>query len=178
MTCRLLACGLVLVATACGSPQPASSGSSATAPPTSTSVAVARCSATVLNGRIEPTDAGAGNRYGKLFVTNTGAQPCTLNGYSGLQLLAADGKTVPTHLERVADPGPAPLELAPRSRAAANLHWSVVPSESEPVDTPCQPEPSSASAIPPDETKPMSLTWSFGPVCGGGRIEISAFYAA
>ncbi|GLZ34400.1 hypothetical protein Lesp02_65870 [Lentzea sp. NBRC 105346] len=184
MTRRLLVCGLLLLATACGQrQQPATSASLpvSTPPPTTSSSAapdIVRCNASVLSGEITPTDAGAGNRYGKFFVTNKGAEPCTLNGYSGLQLLAADGSPLPTKLERVTDPGPAPMELAPAARAAANLHWSVVPNGSEPADKPCQPEPSKAAAIPPDETKPLSLTWDYGPVCSGGRIEISAFYPA
>ena len=32
--------------------------------------------------------------------------------------------------------------------------------------------------FPPDETAPLSVPWTYGPVCSGGRIEISAFYAA
>jgi hypothetical protein len=100
-----------------------------------------------------------------------------LNGYSGFQLENATG-VVPTKLERKADPAPAALTLAPGGKASANLHWGVVPAGSEPVEGPCQPEPSSAAAIPPDETVPLSVPWTLGPVCSGGRIEISAFYAS
>jgi hypothetical protein len=194
MTRRLIACGLVLavlsVVSACGdraadngSPTlPTSTPSSAA--PTSASAdqaaaapAVKRCDATALKGEVTPTDAGAGNRYGKFVVTNASTLPCTLNGYSGFQLENGSG-AVPTKLERKADPGPKALTLAPGRKAAANLHWTVVPSGNEPVDGACQPEPSKAAAIPPDETVALSVPWTFGPVCGGGRIEISAFYAA
>jgi hypothetical protein len=185
MTRRVLACGLLVVAlaTACGErpEQAASPGSLSVAPSTTSSPAaprIVRCDASVLKGVIDPTDSGAGNRYGKLVVTNSGSAPCTLNGYSGLQLLASDDSQVPTKLERVANPGPTALELVAGGKAAANLHWTVVPTGNEPVDKPCQPEATKAAAIPPDDTKPMSLTWDYGPVCGGGRIEISAFYAA
>lgn len=103
--------------------------------------------------------------------------PCTLNGYSGFQLENASG-AVPTKLERKADPGPAAMTLAPGGKASANLHWGVVPSGNEPVEGPCQPEPSKAAAIPPDETAALTVPWTLGPVCSGGRIEISAFYAS
>ncbi|WP_189221042.1 DUF4232 domain-containing protein [Saccharothrix coeruleofusca] len=159
--------------TAAGTPPPPPSSA---APPAATDPG--RCSAAVLDGRVEPTDAGAGNRYGKLLVTNTGAGPCTLNGYSGLQLLAADGSQVPTQLERTADPGPSAVTLPPGGTAVANLHWTVVATGDEPVDRPCEPEAPSAAAVPPDETEPMRLNWGLGPVCGGGKIYISAFYAA
>lgn len=192
MTRRLIACGLVLTAftavTACGgrsadtgsttlaTSTPSSSASPAAAA-NSAAPAVKRCDSSVLKGQVDPTDAGAGNRYGKFVVTNSSTAPCSLNGYSGFQLENASG-AVPTKLERKADPGPAALTLRPGGKAAANLHWGVVPSGSEPVEGPCQPEPSKAAAIPPDETVPLTVPWTLGPVCSGGRIEISAFYAA
>lgn len=195
MTRRLIACGLVLTAfaavTACGTrtsdngsatlpistPPSSSTASSTPVNPGAAAPATKRCDSSVLKGQIEPTDAGAGNRYGKFVVTNSSTLPCTLNGYSGFQLENATG-VVPTKLERKADPAPAALTLAPGGKASANLHWGVVPAGSEPVEGPCQPEPSSAAAIPPDETVPLSVPWTLGPVCSGGRIEISAFYAS
>ncbi|MDT7789474.1 MAG: hypothetical protein QOF58_7893 [Pseudonocardiales bacterium] len=192
MTRRLILCGLLVLAgvTACGdrtsdngtqtmptstpssppsTPAPANSGAAAPA--------MKRCDSTVLKGQVDPTDAGAGNRYGKFVVQNSGTAPCTLNGYSGFQLENGSG-AVPTKLERKADPGPKALTLAPGAKASANLHWGVVPSGNEPVEGPCQPEPSKAAAIPPDETAPLTVPWTLGPVCSGGRIEISAFYAS
>ncbi|MFI6102371.1 DUF4232 domain-containing protein [Lentzea sp. NPDC051213] len=191
MTRRLIACALLVLATgsACGT-RTADNGSQTlptSTPSTATSTSspvdgaaapgVKRCNATALKGQVDPTDAGAGNRYGKFVVTNAGTMPCTLNGYSGFQLENASG-TLPTKLERKSDPGPKALTLAPGGKAAANLHWGVVPSGSEPVEGPCQPEPSKAAAIPPDETAPLTVPWTLGPVCSGGRIEISAFYAS
>jgi hypothetical protein len=200
MTRRLIACGLVLTAfaavSACGtrtpdnasqtlptstSPSPSSSAPASSTAPAGNSGAAApavkRCDSAALKGEVAPTDAGAGNRYGKFVVTNSGTMPCTLNGYSGFQLENASG-AVPTKLERKADPGPAAMTLAPGGKASANLHWGVVPSGNEPVEGPCQPEPSKAAAIPPDETAALTVPWTLGPVCSGGRIEISAFYAS
>ncbi|WP_309111884.1 DUF4232 domain-containing protein [Saccharothrix sp.] len=188
----LVCCGALVALAACGSPQqasdqqflpltPSSTGTVAPVPPTSPTTAapaVARCTAATLSGKVEPTDAGAGNRYGKFVVTNTGQAVCTLNGYSGFQLQDANGQPVPTDLQRTPNPGPSPVSLNPGASAAANLHWNVVPSGDEPVDKPCQPEAAGAAAIPPDETQPMRVAWGLGPVCGGGKIEISAFYAA
>jgi hypothetical protein len=194
MTRRLIVCGLLVLAgvTACGdrtpdngtqtmpTSTPSMTSSVQTAAPADSGAAtpvVQRCNSSALKGQVEPTDAGAGNRYGKFVVTNASTTPCTLNGYSGFQLENAQG-AIPTKLERKADPGPKAMTLAPGQRASANLHWGVVPAGSEPVEGPCQPEPSKASAIPPDETVPLTVPWTLGPVCSGGRIEISAFYAA
>lgn len=137
-----------------------------------------RCTAAVLSGRVETTDAGAGNRYGKLIVTNTNPASCMLNGYSGLQLLSATGQAIPTNPQRVNTPGPTLITLSGGQSAIANLHWTVVPSGNESPTGPCQPEAAKAQAIPPDETAPISLDWGLGPVCDGGKIEISAFYAS
>ncbi|WP_394614051.1 DUF4232 domain-containing protein [Lentzea sp. JNUCC 0626] len=197
MNRRLIGCGLGLLVlasvTACGertsgsgsaqtlptSTPPSSTASSTTTAPAGNSAvpAVKRCDSTVLKGEVAPTDAGAGNRYGKFVVTNSSTMPCTLSGYSGFQLENASG-AVPTKLERKADPGPVQMTLAPGGKASANLHWGVVPSGDEPVEGPCQPEASKAAAIPPDETAPLTVPWTLGPVCSGGRIEISAFYAS
>ena len=144
MTRRLIACGLLVLASATGCGDRSADTGSATLPtstPSSASPAeaadsgaaapaVKRCDSSVLKGRVDPTDAGAGNRYGKFVVTNSSTAQCTLKGYSGFQLENASG-AVPTKLERKADPGPAALTLAPGGKAAANLHWGVVPAGSE-----------------------------------------------
>ncbi|ATE52358.1 DUF4232 domain-containing protein [Actinosynnema pretiosum] len=137
-----------------------------------------RCTAASLTGRLQPTDAGAGNRHGVFVVTNTGDRTCTLTGYSGLQLLDAAGGPVPTDLVRTGLPAPEPVVVEPGASASADLRWTVVPTGDEPVEGPCEPQPASAAAIPPDETQPLTVTWPGGPVCGGGKIEISPFRAA
>ncbi|MEV0679809.1 DUF4232 domain-containing protein [Actinosynnema sp. NPDC050436] len=194
---RLVVCGaLVLLGSACGSPQQAadtsaipiapstttsSAGSAAPVPPTSPAPATpvsTRCTAASLAGEVGSVDPGAGNRYATFVVTNTGSAMCTLSGYSGFQLQDGSGQPLPTDLQRTEDPGPSPVTLQPGAKAAANLRWTVVPTGDEPVRGPCESEPAKAAAIPPDETEPMAVAWSFGPVCGGGKIEISAFYPA
>jgi Protein of unknown function (DUF4232) len=137
-----------------------------------------RCTAAVLTGIVRIGDAAAGNRYAKLVVTNTGSVPCTLYGYGGFQLVAADGTALPTSTKRDEAPGPALVRLAPGGNAIKNLHWGVVPTGNEPVDRPCQPEPRTARVIPPDETQPFTVEWTFGPVCAAGTFHDSAYYQA
>lgn len=135
-----------------------------------------RCTAAVLSGVVQGSDAAAGNRYAKLVVTNTGAVPCTLYGYGGFQLVAADGTALPTSTRRDEAPGPSLVRVAPGATAVKNLHWGVVPSGTEPVTGPCQPDPRTARIIPPDETEPFTVDWSFGPVCAAGTFHDSAYY--
>jgi len=53
------------------------------------------CQTSQLQAALEMPDAGAGQRYVTLVLTNTGAT-CQLTGYVGLQLLAAGGAPIPT----------------------------------------------------------------------------------
>jgi uncharacterized protein DUF4232 len=197
---RLIACGflgLALVVSACGAKQAATGSASSTAkqPPTSsvastpavplssTSPAAAppprstKCVADSLSAKVEMGEPAAGNRYAKLVFTNIGTTPCTLTGYSGFQL-RANGADIATSTNRVLDPAPSTVALAPKASAAANLHWTVVATGSESADGPCEPEANAAAAIAPDDTKQIELPWTFGPVCGAGAIDMSAFYAA
>jgi hypothetical protein len=135
-----------------------------------------RCTAAVLRGEVHQLDSAAGNRYADLVVTNTGATPCTLYGYGGLQLLDAAGHALPTTALRDEPPTPTLVTLAPNGTAVKRLHWGVVPTGTEPVDQPCEPDPASLSIIPPDETEPFTVAWSLGPVCAGGTFHASAYH--
>lgn len=189
---------LVLVLGACGTEQNAGSGNTeppsnppstveTTPTPTDTTPLTPqpetsapnqerKCTAATLSGTVEPGEPGAGNRYATLVVTNTGAEPCTLWGYGGLELVDASGKALPTNVTRQADPAPALVDLPPGAMAAKDLHWTVVPTGNEPVDGPCQPEAAGARVIPPDGTEQFEVTYAFGPVCAGGTIDGSAYY--
>lgn len=136
----------------------------------------ARCTAAVLTGVIQVDDSAAGNRYGRLLVTNTGSAPCSLNGYGELQLIDDNGQALPTRTLRDEPPEPSLIQLAPGAIAAKSLHWGVVPTGLEPADQPCQPEPRSAWIRPPDETEPFTVDWSHGPVCAAGTFHDSAYY--
>jgi hypothetical protein len=187
-------CALLVVLTGCGSTQNTSSttpptstvppaGSATSAPPTHSAegapqTTTPRCTATTLVGSVKPADAAAGNRYATLIVTNKSKLVCTLYGYGGLQLIAANGSPNPTNLIRTPDPGPSLVSLQPGDSAQKKLHWVVIPTGNEPVQGPCQPPSGGATVIPPDETEPFKVGYEFGSVCDGGRIEGGAYFKA
>jgi predicted small lipoprotein YifL len=203
---RLLAAGVAVVAlgslAACGNDSPTSAPPqtvTVTESPTTTATAAsgssssssseperpesirnttqtARCGPTSLSGAIEGGDAGAGNRYVKLAVTNTSSKACTLYGYGGLELTNAAGAAIPTKLTRKPDPGPALVTLEPGQKAYKNLHWGVVPDGTEPVEGPCEPASAGIKVIPPDETEPFTVKFDFGSVCQHGAMDGSAYY--
>jgi hypothetical protein len=136
-----------------------------------------RCHTSELTGSLAQGDAAAGNRYATLTLTNTGGEVCTVYGYGGIGLVAQDGSAAPTQQVRV-DPAPRTVTLQPGQAVAATLHWTVVATGSEPTTGDCEPTPGRLTVIPPDETDSLSVTWSYGPVCGAGQIEQSAYVAA
>lgn len=176
----------------CGSEQPpqnaaqtpVSTSTSAPSPTTSTSQegtqssgsGPGKCTAAMLSGSIQQSDAGAGQRYANLVVTNKATKACTLFGYGGLQLVDANGNPTPTNLTRVPNPGPTLVTLPPGGTASKKLHWGVVPAGGEPVEGPCQPPSAGATVIPPDDTQPFKVTFDFGSVCAKGTIEGSAYH--
>ncbi len=135
-----------------------------------------RCTAAVLRGAVILTDAAAGQRFGLLVVTNVGGGSCTLDGFSGLQLIGQDGEKLPTQAQGDLDPGPSTVTLPVGGVAAANMRWSVVPGEGDAQNGPCQPNPVTLRVIPPDETEQFDIPWPYGPVCESGRIQLSAYF--
>jgi hypothetical protein len=150
---------------------PSSSAASTT---TSTAPSSTKCVAGQLQGSLQEGSPGAGQRYATLVVKNTSTTTCTLFGYGGLGLYLMSGAPLPTDAQRVLQPGPASISLAPGETAKENLHWTVVPTGTE--GNPCQPTPEQLRVIPPDDTNQISIVWTYGPVCDKGRIDESAFY--
>ena len=150
---------------------PATSGpaTSATTPPTQGAPSSTgpgapgptRCHTAGLSASLTAGNPGAGQRYATLSLTNTSARTCTVFGYGGLQPLDAAKKQLPITLTRDTGRPPKLIRLAPGASVGRTIHWTVVPSGSQPCPTPAY-----ASIIPPDETSPLVIGWSLGPICG------------
>jgi hypothetical protein len=132
---------------------PSSTGTSGSGP--------TRCHTSDLAASLAPGEPGAGQRYATLSLTNTSTRTCTVFGYGGLQPLDAAKKQLPITPTRDTGRAVTLIRLAPRTSVGRTIHWSAVPSGSQPCPTPAY-----ASIIPPDETSPLVIGWSLGPVCG------------
>lgn len=164
---------MLSVATACGT----STGES-TASASEQSARPPACTAPGLSGGFGRVEPAAGNRYTTLWLTNTSATPCTLNGYGGLQLVGPAGEPVPTDLREDPDPAPVPVRLGPGDRAGKDLHWGVIPVGEEPADGPCEPVAAQVRVTPPGGAQHLSVPWPFRQVCGHGTIWGSAYHAS
>ena len=142
--------------------------SSTTAP---VGAAVPTCRASQLQAALEMADAGAGQRYVTLVLTNAGAV-CHVTGYVGLELLGPGRAPIPTLVAR--DAGPVvPVTLAPGGTASTRLHWAGIPLGDEAQTGPCEPQPAQVAITPPDQSDGLTTAWTLDPVCGHGRIDVA-----
>jgi hypothetical protein len=143
----------------------------------SPSATTTRCRTGDLAAALTRGDAGAGNRYASLVLTNTSRRTCTIFGYGGIQLADAGRHPIPTVQHRDPMHRPSLVRLAPGARASAPLHWSAIPHSGESMTGPCEPEPALLLVIPPDERAQLAVPWHFGSVCGHGTIDQWAYTA-
>lgn len=142
--------------------------------------AVPGCAAAQLSGAVVFDDAAAGNRYGRLVLTNRGGA-CTLDGFTGLQLVAADGRALPTDaVPRGGDP--TVVTLGAGGTAEANLHWILGPCFTAGDDGTPGSLPVAIIVTPPGGAGDLTVPWEFGWVCGDpdgpARIDVGAFEGA
>jgi len=157
-------------ATTAGGSTTGATTSAGPVPTTASAARTDRCHTSELAGSLGAETAGAGQRYATLILRNTGGRTCTVHGYGGLGLAGAGGAALPTKQVRTGGPTTT-VQLAPGATTRSELHWGAV---NGPGDSPagdCQATPTTLRVIPPDETDPLSVAWTFGPVCEGGTIE-------
>ena len=118
---------------------------------------------------------GAGQRYATIVLTNAGTRTCTVLGYGGVGLYAADGTALPTHQVRVPSPAPQTVLVRPGISVSSQLHWSVVAGAGDAQTGACQPVAATLRIIPPDETTALAVPWTGDPVCEGGTIDQQAY---
>lgn len=156
---------------------PPTTAAPVTAPPTSPPTAppvtqphVTTCQVENLSAQFGQVDSGAGQRNVSLTFTNSGSIACTMYGYIGLQLRGPGNSVVPTTVFRDPSQPKTLVTIQPGAQAFTTLHWTVVPSGSEPQMGPCEPEAQQIQITSPNESNSLFQPWTFGVVCGGGKI--------
>lgn len=142
--------------------------------------AAAPCRGPQLKLSTEGGDAGAGNRVTNIGIQNISSTACSLTGYPGVVLQDRQGRNL-TAINSEQSPGsyftagqaPAPVTLAPQSKAAFELAWSVVPNEAQ-GQTSC-PNVARIRVTAPGDTSAASLNLAFAPC--GGRVRVSPIRA-
>lgn len=126
------------------------------------------------------TGAATGNVATLITIRNTGARGCTLEGYPGLVLIAADGSLLPTHVTPASTgafmfPAVVPhrVGLPPGGLASFEIAYTDNPSGSEvnePYDVAC-PSSRAVRVVLPETHQYGTATVPMG-VCGG-VVEVS-----
>jgi Protein of unknown function (DUF4232) len=129
------------------------------------------CLTSQLHGSFGALDAGAGQRYVPMVLTNVAANRCSVMGYPTLQLVTADGQGISTEMVRIDSGAVTLLTVSPGHRVSSVLHWIGIPLSDEAQAGPCEPTPSRADVTPPGGVTSLSVGWTFGPVCGHGQID-------
>ena len=133
---------------------------------------VVPCRTSDLSARLGRVEAGAGQRYATLTLTNRSGHRCHTYGYVGMQLLDSRGRALPTDVVRDHSRRPARVTLTPGGHASSVLHWSVIPSPADPHGQ-CGRAPRALEVTPPDETRHLTIGWTAGQVCERGQITVT-----
>lgn len=129
--------------------------------------AVERCRTGALAARVGTVDAGAGQRYAPLVVTNRSARACWVYGFVGLIMIDRNGDALRTRTRRESVQ-PHRVTLRPGAGAHARIHWTEVRSGRE---TRC-PAAARLMIIPPDEVAHLEIPFTAA-VCDDGRLDIT-----
>lgn len=128
--------------------------------------------------RIAPVDTHTSTqRYGELFIANVGTKPCNMTTYPGMILIGFRDQPTDTDVHH-ASPESVSMKLQPGQRIKAPLEWTTQPTANDINWGPCGSEPTAVDVTPPDTNTPVRVSWSFGPVCDGGKIIISQYKPA
>jgi hypothetical protein len=125
------------------------------------------CTAGQLSVALGGGDAGAGNLYRYLVVTNTGSAACQVDGFPGLSLLDANGKQIgqPATRRPLAH---SPVVLRPGASASDTIHTANQQGTCE--------TPSTRLRIYPPGSR-QSLTFPGSITICDGLFEITPFIA-
>lgn len=113
------------------------------------------CASSQLTLAVGTTNGAAGSTYTTFFLTNSGQQACTLQGYPGVSVLDAAGSMVGQPADR-SGPAGQPIAVAPGIRAQFGLAAGRVP-------RPGCAAPQSSTQIqvyPPDQTVPIVIPFA------------------
>lgn len=128
------------------------------------------CHTSDLSGVLEPGSPGAGQRYATLALRNRSHHTCHTYGYVGMLFLDRHGHALPTDVVRASSYRPHRVVVAPGTRAATLLHWSVIPGVGDRGGR-CE-TPYRVEVTPPDQTTHLIIRWSGGQVCERGRVSV------
>lgn len=157
--------------TSAGSSVGASGGPGSPGPSTPSSApAVPQCRTSDLHAALSGGDGAAGTVYYRLRLTNTGARPCALGGYSGVSFVDGSGQQLGAPAQRDAGAGgPRVLELGPGQSAQARLGVAEAGNYDA---TRCRPVTAQGLRVyPPNQTASLIVAHRFD-ACAAPSVQL------
>lgn len=145
-------------------PTPAATGGSADPKPAGTAGAGStdrRCKAEGLKMSLGRSDAGAGQIYYRLTLTNESGAACTLRGFPGVSLIKRDGSVIGVPAEREGGM-PEQTVIGPGRTAGVTLHTLNQGIK----DSGCWARPDYLRVYPPGSRDALTLRTSLPHICG------------
>lgn len=99
--------------------------------------------------------------YVWLIFTNTGSGACTVQGYPGYQMVGANGRLLPTHLQDRPGFPTDPVVLQPQEKAMASVYWSLGGN----TPPPCY-QPATIRVFPNRDNDMSTVEWAMAGYCG------------
>ncbi len=144
---RSLAAGAAAAAVAVLTAVPATAATAAS--PARDAGATPMCATSQLTARLGGSDAGAGNLYRYLVLTNHGSATCHLTGFPGVSLLDSGGRQIGPAATRVSETY-APVVLKPGASASDTIHTA------NHMGT-CLPTSAQVKVYPPGNTASLTI---------------------
>jgi hypothetical protein len=126
-------------------------------------VSSTQCSSSALSASVGVSQAGAGQRYTALVLTNTGSKTCDLKGFPGVSLLDSSANQIGEPAGREGAEGSL-VTLDPGGSASTTLHTSAPG-----LGPTCEPASTQIKIYPPDNTVAIVIPAVYTS-CGGFHV--------
>ncbi|MEZ0075363.1 DUF4232 domain-containing protein [Planotetraspora sp. GP83] len=126
-----------------------------------------RCHTSDLRASVGPNHPGAGQENFAIVLTNKSGHTCTVYGFPGAAFVNDAGQAVTVNPERLTGVEKRRVPLAPGHSAWAALTYSNPQLTGVTTVT-----PAALLITPPDETAPLKVRWTGGPVSNTGKASV------
>ncbi|MCT9932286.1 DUF4232 domain-containing protein [Planotetraspora sp. A-T 1434] len=126
-----------------------------------------RCQTSDLRASVGPNHPGAGQENFAIVLTNKSGRTCTVYGFPGAAFVNATGQAVTVNPERLTGVEKRRVPVAPGHSA-----WAALTYTNPQVTGVTTVTPAALLITPPDETAPLRVRWTGGPVSNTGKASV------
>jgi hypothetical protein len=118
----------------------------------------------------EPNQPSDGSRV-KLRLANVGAKACTIEGDPRFEFIDLNGVVRPATTQVVAGAAPfSAMSIGTREGVSQDIWWKYPAGN-------CVDDPPKINIYPDGSTEPITVEWTFGPVCGDLQLQTTHLHS-